>query len=551
MADIIVRYKKDIMFKKNQFNFLIISIASLLLGIAIAGRHYIPPDETRYLSVAWDMWLHHDYLVPHLNHLPYSHKPPLLFWLINLGWFIFGVNDWWPRLIPFLFSLGSIFLVKKIADKLWPKDHDVGQIASILLLANSVWAVYSSALMFDMMLTFFTCLGILGIVISLKEKKSQGYLYLAIAFAGGLLAKGPTILLQILPLALLAPWWCAQKNLTWKSWYRSFVISFLIGVAILLSWAIPAGISGGAQYQHDIFWGQTANRMVNSFAHNRPQWWYLEIAPLIIFPWFFVPSFWKLIFQKSSKKLNEGLKFSIAWFFPVFIAFSFISGKQVHYLLPIYPALALIIASQFDRIKKIAWYDHAAIALPLIIIGGVFYYLNVTHRINDMAPWIKSLPIQNSFLLISGAFLVFIWKTKDKIQFLLKLVATNILVIATLFLGIINHTGNAYDLREISRTLKNIEDKNLSLAYLGNYAGQFDFIGRLNNPPKVLTSSELFNWVKENTEGRVIITFNGEPDFEKMRPEFNSWYRGSHIAIFSSSDVDRICKPQPNLCIEH
>ena len=58
--------------------------------------------------------------------------------------------------------------------------------------------------------------------------------------------------------------------------------------------------------------------------------------------------------------------------------------------------------------------------------------------------------------------------------------ATNILVIATLFLGVINHTGNAYDLREVSRTLKNIEDKHLPLAYLGNYAGQFDFIGRLN-----------------------------------------------------------------------
>ena len=170
-------------FKK--FNAIsILSVALLLLGITIAGRHYIPPDETRYLSVAWDMWLHHDFLVPHLNHLPYSHKPPLLFWLINLGWLVFGVNDWWPRLIPFLFSLGSIFLVRKIADKLWPKNNEVGYIASLLLLASSVWAVYSSALMFDMMLTFFTCLGILGMVISLKEENQNGFIYLALAFAG-------------------------------------------------------------------------------------------------------------------------------------------------------------------------------------------------------------------------------------------------------------------------------------------------------------------------------------------------------------------------------
>ena len=537
-------------FKK--FNLLtILGIAFLLLGITIAGRHYIPPDETRYLSVAWDMWLHHDFLVPHLNHLPYSHKPPLLFWLINLGWFVFGVNDWWPRLIPFLFSLGSIFLVRKIADKLWPKNNEVGYIASLLLLASSVWAVYSSALMFDMMLTFFTCLGILGMLISLKEKNQNGFIYLVLAFAGGLLAKGPTILLQLLPLAVTAPWWMKEKTIVWKSWYRSFALSFLVGAAILLCWAIPAGISGGAQYQHDIFWGQTANRMVNSFAHNRPQWWYLQMAPLLIFPWFFVPAFWKLIFQKSPRQMSEGLKFSLAWFFPVFIAFSLISGKQVHYLLPIYPALALMIASEFDRIKKITWFDHAFMGLPLIAAGAIFYYLANSGRMDDAAPWMNSLPIESSFILILGGLFIFIWKTKNTLTFLWKLVTANILLISVMFLGVIYHTGNAYDLREVSRTIKLIEDKNFPVAYLGNYAGQFDFIGRLDNPPQVITTTQLFNWTKEHPEGRVIITFNGKPDFVKIKSQYTSWYRGSHIAILSSDEVNAFCKPKLDVCLEH
>ena len=539
------------MLKKNYSNIIIVAIAAFLLAISIAGRHYIPPDETRYLSVAWDMWLHHDFLVPHLNHLPYSHKPPLLFWLINLGWFVFGVNDWWPRLIPFLFSLGSIFLVKKIANKLWPKNNEVGYIASLLLLASSVWAVYSSALMFDMMLTFFTCLGILGMVISLKEKNQNGFIYLALAFAGGLLAKGPTILLQLLPLAVTAPWWMKEKTIVWKSWYRSFALSFLVGAAILLCWAIPAGISGGAQYQHDIFWGQTANRMVNSFAHNRPQWWYLEMAPLLIFPWFFVPSFWKLIFQKSSRQMSEGLKFSLAWFLPVFIAFSLISGKQVHYLLPIYPALALMIASEFDRIKKITWFDHAFMALPLIAAGTIFYYLANSSRMDDAAPWMNSLPIESSFILILGGLFIFIWKTKNTLTFLWKLVTANILLISVMFLGVIYHTGNAYDLREVSRTIKLIEDKNFPVAYLGNYAGQFDFIGRLDNPPQVITTTQLFNWTKEHPEGRVIITFNGKPDFVKIKSQYTSWYRGSHIAILSSDEVNAFCKPKLDVCLEH
>jgi 4-amino-4-deoxy-L-arabinose transferase-like glycosyltransferase len=318
-----------------------------------------------------------------------------------------------------------------------------------------------------------------------------------------------------------------------------------------LCWAIPAGISGGAQYQHDIFWGQTANRMVNSFAHNRPQWWYLEMAPLLIFPWFFVPAFWKLIFQKSPRPMSEGLKFSLAWFFPVFIAFSLISGKQVHYLLPIYPALALMIASEFDRIKKITLFDNAFITLPLMLAGTIFYFLTSSDRIDHLAPWIDALPIENSIALVLGGLLIFIWKMKNTVTFLWKLVAVNVLLMSVIFLGLYYHTGNAYDLREISITIKSITDKNFPVAFLGNYTGQFDFIGRLKNPPQEITRTQLLNWTKDHPEGRVIITFNGKPDFTKIKTQFNSWYRGSHIAILSSDEVNAFCKPKPDVCLEH
>jgi hypothetical protein len=55
-----------------------------LLGVSI--RPPFPIDETRYLTVAWEMYQRNDWVLLHLNGAPYSHKPPLLFWLINLGW---------------------------------------------------------------------------------------------------------------------------------------------------------------------------------------------------------------------------------------------------------------------------------------------------------------------------------------------------------------------------------------------------------------------------------------------------------------------------------
>src|SRR5688572_11002134 len=83
---------------------------ALLAGFSLLLRPLMPIDETRYAAVAWEMWNRGDFLVPHLNGLPYSDKPPLLFWLIQLGWMAFGVTEWWPRLLPALFSLCNLFL---------------------------------------------------------------------------------------------------------------------------------------------------------------------------------------------------------------------------------------------------------------------------------------------------------------------------------------------------------------------------------------------------------------------------------------------------------
>src|SRR4029453_17373441 len=80
---------------------------ALLAALPLALRPMLPVDETRYATVAWEMWTRGDFLVPHLNGLPYSDKPPLLFWLCHLGWWLFGVNEWWPRLVPAVFSCGS------------------------------------------------------------------------------------------------------------------------------------------------------------------------------------------------------------------------------------------------------------------------------------------------------------------------------------------------------------------------------------------------------------------------------------------------------------
>ena len=77
----------------------LVAVWLVVLLTALLTRPLVPVDETRYAAVAWEMWQRGDFLVPYLNGEPYSHKPPMLFWLMHLGWAAFGINDWWPRLV--------------------------------------------------------------------------------------------------------------------------------------------------------------------------------------------------------------------------------------------------------------------------------------------------------------------------------------------------------------------------------------------------------------------------------------------------------------------
>jgi 4-amino-4-deoxy-L-arabinose transferase-like glycosyltransferase len=438
-------------FKKIHIQILLLWIFLVILGLN--GRSYFPIDETRYATVAWNMWLNGDYLVPYLNGIAYSHKPPLLFWLINLGWKIFGVNDWWPRLIPSLFALASVFITRKIAGRLWPTQMIIKDNASLILVGSGLWVIYSTALMFDMMIAFFTLLGILGLLIALQDKKYSGWLLLSLAIGGGLLAKGPTILLQLLPVALLAFWWSGDKSINIKNWYLPLLFAVLGGIAIALVWAIPAGISGGGVYQQDIFWGQTTHRMIDSFAHNRPLWWYLVYLPLLFFPWFFWGAFWKGLFKQ--KILDMGLRLCLAWALPVFVAFSFISGKQVHYLLPLFPALALVIARCIDNNQTNVRNYVLPVSLITIAIGLIFialpYYAN---RHTSMAAWLGALPQSLGFFIVVLGLVLYALPKLSNRQIIMQLSVLSIALITVALFVIVRTAGMAYDIRPISTKLK-------------------------------------------------------------------------------------------------
>lgn len=318
-----------------------------LLGLALlslALRPPLPDDETRYLSVAWSMQLNDAWLVPLLEGQAYAHKPPLLFWLIRLGWLVFGPVEWWPRLLPTLFGCGVMALGAMMARRLWGSQLPAGDVADRfrwIILGTAGFAVFSTVLLFDVMLACFVLLGLNGLVLAREGARLLGFGLYALALALGGLGKGPVILVYLAPAALLAPVWAGARQ--WRGWYLGVTIAMAAALALCLAWALPAARAGGHDYANAILWRQTAGRMVEAFAHRRPFWWYLPVLPVLCLPWVAWP-LWKIRWTRPDA--GERLCLLVAG--SGFVVFSLISGKQAHYLVPLLPPLALVLARRCD-----------------------------------------------------------------------------------------------------------------------------------------------------------------------------------------------------------
>ncbi len=510
--------------------FSLIGLWLLLVLISLFSRSYIPIDETRYVTVAWNMWLRGDYLVPWLNGVAYSHKPPLLFWLMNAGWAVFGVNDWWPRLVPSFFALASIFLVIRLARRLWPQHSQVAEIAPLILLGSALWTVFTTATMFDMMIACCTLLGMLGVVMAWQGEARKGWLIVGVAIGLGLLAKGPTILLQIFPVALLAPWWGKEQKVAWGRWYMGILGAVLLGAAIALLWAIPAAIRGGETYRNAIFWGQTAERMVNSFAHKRPLWWYVPLLPVMLFPWLLSLPVWRGLMRLRSES-DAGVHFCLAWFIPVFIAFSFISGKQMHYLLPIFPAFALL-AARGLTLTDARRFDNIPVALTAIVIGALLIWLPHYAQSHRMAHWILAIPAWAGVaVMLAGAILAAIRPAALQTSVWRMTLFSAFAVVLTVYVALIQTAGPAYDVREMGKRLKAYQDAGIPLAHTDEYPGQYQFVGRMVGEPEIIKKSALADWFKAHPNGKAIVYFDADEKLDSVPLDYRQPYLNEQVVI--------------------
>lgn len=505
----------------------------VVVGIALYSRPPIPIDETRYLSVAWEMWQNGDFLVPHVNGLPYSHKPPLLFWLIHLVWAIFGVHELSARCVAPFFGLVSIFLTIGLARKLWPRIPFVGKTIPFLMLGAVSWSVFSSLTMFDTLLTTCVLLSLHSIYSASQKQSSLMYWLVTGLYLGlGILAKGPVVFVYVLPAIIFAPLWVKQKSVIWIKWYMGALFSISVGVSIALCWALPAASAGGEAYANAILLHQTADRVFHSFAHSRPFYWYVVLLPLLFFPWFF----WLPSWLTTQHQWQEpGTRFCIISTAAAFFILSVISGKQMHYVLPLMPLTVLLIARNLANQQESGTVDRFPIFIILISIGIVLIVLPLIPLKGGDIDIFTKLPVWLPAILITCAIpMMFPFRSTQNSIKLISL-CTVVLFIA-LHMSLRKPLQNMYSQHDVGRYLQKLQTETSAIAvFPKELSDQFQFAGKLKlNLYSAESGPELMRWAKNHPEGYILLFTKDKIDISKVNCKFVSVYKNGWLSILSN-----------------
>lgn len=521
---------------------------TLVVGASLATRSLAPLDETRYVAVAWQMWQRDDFVLPWLAGAPYSHKPPLLFWLIHAGWAVFGVVEWWPRLISPLASLAAIGLVVRLARRLWPDDAGVPARAAVMLFASALWLLMSTAAMFDILLAVFVLLGVAGLwsaATAAPAARHRGWALVALAIGGGLLTKGPVVLLHLLPLMLSVRWW-APARVDTARWAVGLAAAIAAGAAIALAWAVPAGMRGGEAYRDAILWGQTSGRLVEAFAHARPWWWYLPVLPAVAFPWLFWPAAWRAGRALAAGPRDAGVRLLVAWLGGTFVALSLISGKQSQYLLPLMPGVALLAARGLGRDPpRKGWGACPAVASMALVGVAVLGAPAWAGRV-DAAPWLTGLPWWAAVAALAAALLALGERDAARpgdarashapARAPWRLASAAVLFVASLQAGVFVAAGDAYDARPMGERLGTLQRAGVPLVRVGlDDHGSFDFAGRLRAPLAVVEPTGLGAWFQANRDGVALWRLPPHDDGAGRVARARQLWRGQMLVLIDAS----------------
>ncbi len=422
-------------------------------AIWIGAHALFTPDEGRYSEVAREMVATGDFITPRLNGVAFLDKPVLYYWLQASAIYLFGLKEWALRLWPALIGILGCMVTYLAGSLLFSRR--TGILAAIILATCPLY--YGAAHYANLDLEVAALIGnsLLFFIMAAQLEQSKlrhifmlaAYFFAALAF----LTKG--LIGIVFPALIIGPW-----ILILNRWGILKKMQLLLGLSIFTALTIPWYVlvqKANPEFLHFFFVTQQVTRFLTKadFNNKTAFWFYLPIVLAGIFPWaiFIVQAVGQHLKNVwKNREQNATSLFLLLWLFIIFTFFSIPKSKTVGYILPIFPAIALLIGSYLDNVwqKTKSTGITTGLSLFILLCLGISVGFLVSPHIKslDISPELAPYLFKGAMLFLSAGLITGIYLIKKT---RLPQVFYSLVVIACAFLLIITASSNAINKRSI------------------------------------------------------------------------------------------------------
>jgi 4-amino-4-deoxy-L-arabinose transferase-like glycosyltransferase len=367
---------------KHVLILLVLSYCFFMLGNGILSL--TNPDEVFYAQTAKEMAKHSSWLTPYLFDAPNFEKPIFLYWLLRIGFMLFGVSSFSARFFPAVFASLGVLAVYYLG-LLGFRDSRKAFYSALVLISSGLYIGLARTVFTDMIFSILILFSLLSFFWGYlrRERKGMSLIVFFVCSALAVLTKGPlgfVIPLLIIVLFLLFKHEVRYLRCLYTVW------GILIFIAIAFPWYTYMLAKYKSAFTREFFYNDHIRRLVQA-EHKANDTWYFYLLSMIggMFPWsLLVPVSLFSLAKRPIRKEEPFYLFLACWIAVVFVVFQVAHSKLVSYIFPLFPALALLIGDYVYNIveekKNISAFPLLILTwgmlllLPIVLLSGPTFY---------------------------------------------------------------------------------------------------------------------------------------------------------------------------------
>src|SRR6266581_3109529 len=329
-------------FTRNQLLALVAAF-SFAWFCNLGYRHLVKSDEGRYAEIPREMVASGDWLTPRLNGYKYLEKPALQYWATAASFSLFGQNEWAARLWPGLTGFSGVLLVFWAGKRLFAPP--AGLCGAAVAASCALYVVIGHILTLDMAMTFFTSASVFAFAVAQQDSgEGERRRWMLVAWAAAALAVMTKGLVGIvLPVGAVAAYVVLQRD--WRLLARLHPVQGgLLFLAIAAPWFILVSLANPEFFRFFFIHEHLERFLTKEHGRYQPLWYFVPVLLAGILPW--IVSLFPALRRAGTRLPTANFqpqRFLLLWCAVVFVFFSVSSSKLGSYILPIFPALALLI----------------------------------------------------------------------------------------------------------------------------------------------------------------------------------------------------------------